>query len=208
MMMKIAYVHVVCIIAVFELFTQCQCSLSANSQTDDKTTSSTIIQSRMLPENIESVSIATKLISKPNDLVIDDNRKVVYEDFQYLNDPLKISTPKYVTIPSDITTYETHQTNQQLDLNHSYLSQLERTPHISNDNYAVQPQNIPSHHIVKVTTEPIWPPELVKLENQYIVTFRSIRSSVMSFYHRMQIFFNYVMGLFADGKSFCCRAIH
>lgn len=198
MMMKNPYVLVVYIIALFELFTQCQCSISANSQTDDKTRISSNIQSRMLPDDFESVTAATNLISEPNDLVNDD--QIANEGFQFFNDPLKISTPKYETIPE--ITYDNHEPINQLDLNHSYYhSQLEPTPQISNDDYAVQPQIIPSHHIVKVTREPIWAPEVVKLENQYITTFRSIRSSVMSFYYRMQNFVSYVMSFFSVGKS-------
>lgn len=195
MMTKTPYVHVVCIIVFFELFTQCQCSTSAKSQTDDKTRISSNIQSRKLPDDFESVTTATNLIS---DLVIDEN--IVNEGFQYFNDPPKISTPKYETILE--VTYDNHQPIHQLDLNHSYLPQLEPMPQISNDDYAVQPQIISSHHIVKVTREPVWAPEVVKLENQYISTFRSIRSSVMSFYYRMQNFVSYVMSFFSVGKSF------
>lgn len=197
-MTKTPLVHVVCIIALFELFTQCQCSTSANSQTDNKTRISSNIQSRMLPDDFESVETATHLISEPNDLVIND--QIVNEGFQYFNDPHKISTPKYEAIPD--VAYDTHQPINQFNLNHSYLPQSEATPQISNDDYAVQPQIIPNQHIVKVTREPIWAPELVKLENQYISTFRSIRSSVMSFYYRMQNFVSYVMSFFAVGKSF------
>lgn len=206
MMIKNPYVYVVYIIALFELFTQCQCSTSANSQTDDKTIISSNIQSRMLPDDFESVTTATNLISEPNDLVNDD--QIENEGFQFFNDALKISTPKYETI-SEVT-YDNHQPIHSLDLNHPYLPQLEPTPQISNDDYAVQPQIIPSHHIVKVTREPIWAPEVVKLENQYISTFRSIRSSVMSFYYRMQNFVSYVMSFFSVGKFFVvgCRAIH
>lgn len=192
MMTKTLYVQVVCIIAIFEFFTQCLCSTSANSQNDDKTRISSIIPSKMLLDDFESVTTAKNLISEPNDLVIDD--QIVKIGFQYFNDPLKISTPKYETIPE--ITYDNHQPIHQLDLNYSHL------PQISNDDYAVQPQIIPSHHIVQVTREPIWAPEVIKLENQYISTFRSIRSSVMNFYYKMQNFVSYVMSFFSVGKSF------
>lgn len=198
MMTKTPLVHVVCIIALFELFTQCQCSTSANSQTDDKSRISSNIQSRMLPDDLESVKTATHSISEPNDLVVIDDR-IVNEEFPYFNDPHKISTPPHQAIPEQ---YDNHQPIYQLNVNDSYLPQLEATPHISNDDYAVQPQMQSGQHIVKVTKEPIWAPEMINLEKQYISTFRSIRSTVMSFYYRMQNFVSYVMSFFATGKSF------
>lgn len=52
-------------------------------------------------------------------------------------------------------------------------------------------------HIVRVThSGPIWAPEMQKLETQYLETYRSIKSSVLSFYYKMQYVVNYFMSLF------------
>lgn len=52
-------------------------------------------------------------------------------------------------------------------------------------------------HIVKVTHKPIWAPEVAKLESQYLEAYRSIKSSVLSFYYKMHYFVNYFMNLFS-----------
>lgn len=62
-------------------------------------------------------------------------------------------------------------------------------------------QIIPNHsghpgHIMKVIHPPVWSPEVEKLENQYLETYRTIKSSVLSFYYKMQYIVNYFMSLF------------
>lgn len=51
-------------------------------------------------------------------------------------------------------------------------------------------------HIVRVTHRPVWAPEMQKLESQYLETYRNIKSSVLSFYYKMQYIVNYFMSLF------------
>lgn len=52
-------------------------------------------------------------------------------------------------------------------------------------------------HIVKITSNrPIWAPEMQKLESQYLETYRTVKSSVLSFYYKMQYVVNYFMSLF------------
>ena len=58
--------------------------------------------------------------------------------------------------------------------------------------------------IVKVleTHRPIWVPEMQKLESQYLETYRTIKSSVLTFYYKMQYIVNYFMSLFTFAGKF------
>lgn len=202
MVTKILYFYVVCSITIFELFTQCQCSSSANILINEKITAHE--QSRKLPDDVETYTTFTNLISEPNGLVNDD--QIQNNDFQYYNEPIEITTPKYETIQT--ITYSNHQPIHQLDINHTFYPQLEQTAYVPSENYADVPPPLPppSHHLLKVTREPFWAPDVIKLENQYLATFRSIKSSMMSFYYRMQNFVNYFMSFFSLGK--CEAHIH
>lgn len=125
--------------------------------------------------------------------------------------------PASIEIPSNFKIDES-------DLTHSYYSQLEpmsyapdggetfirnrpvhTVPTSLNEVHPLSPvtsisQNSPIHsspgRIVKVTHRPIWAPEMQQLESQYFETYRAIKSSVLSFYYKMQYYINYFMSLF------------
>lgn len=203
---QIPYIYLVCLISSLNLIAQCQCSQSANSQTSEKPNIVVHEQSRKLSDDVETITTYTNLISESNAGIIDDH---ITKEFQYYNEPIEITTPRYDP-PPPISVPNNHQPAHQIDINQSYFPQLEPVPYIptvsnlpnipSNTYIAAPPIAPGQNHLVKVTHEPFWAPEVYKLENQYIDTFRSIKSSVMGLYYRMQNFVSYIMGLFTIGK--------
>lgn len=208
----IPYIYLVCLISSLDLIAQCQCTDSSQSANSHQTTSEkpnydVQEQSRKLSDDLESITSYTNLISDPNSGIIGDH---LTKEFQYYNEPIEITTPRYDPPPS-IEVPSNHQPSHPIDINQSYFPQLEpipynpnvqNIPNIPTDTY-IAPPPIASgqNHLVKVIREPFWAPEVYKLENQYIDTFRSIKSSVMGMYYRMQNFVNYIMSyIFTIGK--------
>lgn len=236
MMSKNPYFYVIYLIATLELFTQCQCSTSANANANvnnnqmNKDRTKVVIvgasESRKLSDSVEPITTFTNLISdqENSDLVINHDQIITNNEFQYYNEPIELSTPKYDTISSH--TYSNHRPIHQFDtINDSYFPELEQTAHLDyvpNSDYVapippLQQQHLSStpiqtipnynpnptlnnHQLVKVTREPFWATDVIKLEDQYISTFRSIKTSVMSVFYRMQDFISYLMGFFSLGK--------
>lgn len=194
------YIYVVCLISSLDLITQCQCSQSANSQIASEKPSYDVQESRKLSENIESITTYTNLLGDPKPIIVGDE---ITKDYQYYHEPIEITTPMYDQSPNN---HQEVPNNHQpvhlmeLDLNQSYFPKVEPIPYISTDTF-IKPPPIQNTY-VKVTREPFWAPEVYKLENQYIATFRNIKTSVMGFYYRMQDFVSYVMNLFTLGKFF------
>lgn len=147
-----------------------------------------------------------------------------YESLQYAPanyEPTKYGPP-LPPLPASIEIPNNYKIDES-DLTHSYYSQLEPTSYDPSDTfirnrpvhaipsslYDQQPispgtsiSEVSSIHsvpgrIVKVTHHPIWAPDVQRLESQYFETYRAIKSSVLSFYYKMQYILNYVMGLFA-----------
>lgn len=192
--MLIQYVYVVCLISSLDLIAQCQCSQSANNQTSEKPNNNVQEQARKLSDDIEPVTSYTNLLADP---IIADG---ITREFQYYNEPMEITTPNYDPPPS-IELPSNHQPVHQMDINQSFFPQIEAAPYVPSDAFSA-PLPI-QNTLVKVTREPFWAPEVYKLENQYISTFRSIKTSVMGLYYRMQNFVSYVFSLFNTyGKQF------
>lgn len=110
-----------------------------------------------------------------------------FDPMQYAsNDPLLRDEPVHaipVSVPVPVSTHDMHPI---APISH-------------------QPFHTGPSHIVKVTHRPIWAPEMAKLESQYLETYRSIKSSVLSFYYKMHYFVNYFMSLFTfagESKTF------
>lgn len=211
---RFQYVYVVWVIISLDLIAQCQCSQSATTPTSDKINHYNVQeQSRKLTDDVESITSYSNLISDTNPVIIGDH---ITKEFQYYNEPIEITTSKYEATPSQLSSSSinvpnNHQPIHQMD--QPFFPQLEPVPYIPtvpnipnipSETYIAAPP-IPSsqNHLVKVTREPFWAPEVYKLENQYIATFRSIKSSVMGFYYRMQNFVSYIMNLFTLGKFKC-----
>lgn len=195
------YFYMLFLISSLDVIKQCQCSQSANIATTSEQPHSQE-QSRKLHDNVEAITTFGNLISDP---IILGNQK----EFQYFDDSLDsvLATPQYdsaIDLPSN------HQPIHQLDLNQQYAPEVETVSFISSDSYIPNiPRDpyvaaAPSPTLLKVTREPIWAPEVLNLEKQYIATFRSIKTSVMSIYTKMQDFFSYVMSFFSLGTVFFC----
>lgn len=221
------YIYVVWLISSLDLIAQCQCSQSANTSTSVKS-SDDLVESRKLL-NAESITSYANVISEhvSDDGVTKEfhyfhEPTSTYEPTSYA--PTSYSPTSYAptsyapTASFDIPS--NHQPIHQMDLN-PYYSDFEPAPYIPGDEsistHSIGPPGLPilplqpvlpvpthqsvPNHILKITREPFWAPEVYKLEDQYIATFRNIKSSVMSIYYKMQDFVNYVMGLFSFGES-------
>lgn len=205
--MIIQYIYVVCLISSLDLIEKCQCAQSANSQTSENPNDTVQEQSRKLSENIESITSYTNLISDSDHPVIIDDH--ITKEFQYYNEPIEITTPKFQPSPS-IDVPSNHRPVHQVNLpfypqvdSVPYVSNIANVPNIPNDAYVANPPvSSTENHLVKIIREPFWAPEVYKLENQYISTFRSIKTSVMGLYYKMQNFVSYVMSLFSLGKLY------
>lgn len=193
----IQYVYVVCLISSLDLIAQCQCSQSANNQTSEKPNSDVREQARKLSDDFEPVTSYTNLL---NDPIVAEG---VTREFQYYNEPIEITTPKYDPPPS-IELPSNHKPVHQMDIKPSFYPQIEPAPYVRSDTFIqpppIQPIKPIQNTLLKVTREPFWAPDVYKLENQYMSTFRSIKSSVMGLYYKMQNFFSYVINLFSTGK--------
>lgn len=199
--MKIRYIYVVCLISSLDLIEKCQCAQSANSQTSEKPNDTVREQSRKLSEDIESITSYTNLISDSDHPVIIGDH--ITKEFQYYNEPIEITTAKFQPSPS-IDVPSNHRPVHQVNLPfYPQVDSVPYVPNIPNDAYVANPPvSSTENHLVKIIREPFWAPEVYKLENQYISTFRSIKTSVMGLYYKMQNFVSYVMSLFSLGKLF------
>lgn len=199
----IPYIYILFILSSLDLIKECQCSQSANIATTSEAPNSNVQQeqSRKL-HDVESITTFGNLISESIPMMINSQK-----EFQYYDDALDsvMPTPRYDAVPASIDLPSNHRPIHQLDLDHQYSPEVETVSFVSSDSYI---PNIPDEYIVaphnptlyRVTREPIWAPEVLKLENQYIATFRSIKTSVMSIYTKMQDFLSYVMSFFSLGK--------
>lgn len=184
------YLYIVILVISFECINYCQCSTSAKTQ-ENNTRSDTqyYVGTARLIGGIESITPVSNAIGEPP--------KPVYKDplttkpnYQYFNNPLMITTPKYDT--KSVAYYSKMEPE-----NHRLYSQ---TPHVTNNNYMVPRPSPTPMHIVRVTqAEPVvWQNDLMKMDNQYFDTFRSIKTSVLGFITKMQHFDNYVVEFFAE----------
>lgn len=140
-----------------------------------------------------------------------------YESLQHQDtkyDPPEYEQPKYgpplPPLPPSIRIPSNYKIDES-DLAHSYYTQFEPMPHMPDGpifrTQPVHPILAPVHddhpishigpnHLVKVIHPPIWEPEIHHLEHQYLETYRTIKSSVLSFYYKMQYVVYYLMNLF------------
>lgn len=228
-MTHVQYVYVVCLIVVLELFTQCHCSPSANNLIKDKIS----VDVNEYPDKLQDdVDTAThpNLANEANSLPLTQyysnpitpsyeknhnyeiSANAVSNSQNYGANPVAHSPLS--TLPAFNSAYHTQNRpiDDQLDINQTYFPQYDQTAYVSNNNnYIAQaPGNAiarvptPGHHVVKITTGPFWEPDLLKLENQYMASFRSMieasRATVTNMYYKIQTFVNYVMSFFTFGK--------
>lgn len=95
-------------------------------------------------------------------------------------------------IPSDA-----YIANRQVQIIPSIAHEMVPIPSVPTISQVEPVHSGPGHHVMKVThSRPVWAPEVQKLENQYLETYRTIKSSVLNFYNKMQYILNYFMSLF------------
>lgn len=174
-MTTIRRLYIVILVISFECISYCQCSTSAKAQANNSR-----------PNNAQNSAGQARLISgidtnAPVSNLLGDAQKTLYKEapptnteYQYFHSPVLVTTPKY-------------------DL--KSVAYYQKSPP---SNHLLVPRPTATH-IVRVTqSAPVWENDLMRMENQYLDTFRSIKTSVMGFIYRMQDFMSYVVGFFAD----------
>lgn len=211
-MVKILFdnISLVYLIAILELLTHCQCIESATNQTNiNKSNATQIVQSRRLIDDNGSISSYSNGISDTN---LSIGEQLLTDNFPYYtNEPIEITTPAVEIIKVPMHEYSNHQPVHQMDLAELSQQSIQFLPsqqhHQQHELDTYSPgshlQSLsPTHQLVKVTREPFWASDVITLENQYLDTFRGIKSSVMNFYYKMQDFVSYIMSFFSLGKQF------
>lgn len=191
---NIRYLYIVILVISFKCINYCQCSTSAKTQENNSRLNNAehnIGQARLI-SGIDTITPVSNLL--------DDAPKLVYKgapptktEYQYFHSPVLVTTPKY-----DIKSSGYYQ---KPIINHSFLPP---TPHAPIKHLVVPRPT--ATHIVRVTeSAPVWRNDLMRMENQYLDTFRSIQTSVMGFIYRVQDFVSYVVGFFAEGGKFVAK---
>lgn len=188
-------------------------------------TPSSLKEARKLSDDaIESItSDSNSLNVGPSELLTDE--QITNHDFRYFNEPT--TTNGYQ--PASFTNHRQHHTPVRVvavhmakPMNKTHFSApLLTTPYSASTNNYVPSGN--RLRIVHITNSPPWTSSpssalsslspqpqasshelthLPYLENQYIASFRNIKSSVMNIIYKVQDFMSYVMSLFTMGKFF------
>lgn len=143
-----------------------------------------------------------------------------YESLQFAApvnyDSLNYEQPKYAPplppLPPSIKIPSNFKIDES-DLAHSYYTQFDPSmSYVSSDTFiGNQPvhtipasaldepypiSHIAPNHLIKVIHQPSWAPEIQRLENHYLDTYHTIKTSVLSFYYKMEYIANYLMGIF------------
>lgn len=191
MFTNLKYIHFVCLIGGLRLISQClsTSALPMSHSAND----SNINTARKLSNDIELITSDSNRISELNDLLINE-QQITNKDFhQYYSEPI---TPIYEP------TYSNHRPN--INHTHTYYSSppLMTTPYVVNK---FMPHENRQQHLMKImkSQSSQWSQGLINspyAENQYLVGFRNIKTSVMNFIYRVQDIMSYVMSFFTLGK--------
>lgn len=137
-----------------------------------------------LPPLLSSIKIPSNFKIDESDLTHSYYTQQQFEQMPYVpSDPLIGDGPIPVPVSVPASTHEMLPIDPATSISH-----IQPISH--------QPIHSGPSHIVKVTHRPIWAPEMQKLESQYMDAYRSIKSSVLSFYYKMHYLVNYFMSLF------------
>lgn len=222
----IQYFFIVWLIISLDLIAQCQCSPSANIQQTSVNRSKNDVQaeSRKLTDDVEVITQYSNVLDEDSPVMIGDNMMKDFQYFNDPNaiatpkyEPSKYEPPLSPEMPNnhrplhEMITKEIHE----MERNPGYYSQMDPVPYVPSESFmppggpplsALEPipfqepqttsdQSI-STQLVKVIREPFWAPDLYKLEDKYMSTLRSLKSSMMNFYYRMHEMIIYFLNLF------------
>lgn len=202
-MKSISYIHIVVFLTISsELIIKCQCLSSATTtqKSEEINTEKERIQARFLGNGVETITSLQNLLSgDPQNTLISDD--ISNNDYSYFSSPVVLTTPEYESNP--IAHY---YSDQQSDIiNHTYFPPLlkQQTSYAPPKPFKyIVPLAKPPHYVkIMNDDQPFWEQDLVKLENQYMDTFRNIKSSVMGFFYKMQDFVSFVFKMFT-GKCY------
>lgn len=203
MFRNIKYCYLLTLFTCVKLVAYCECSDLHNSAVKS---ASRKLNDADIVDDVESSSLhSDNLINQPNSFIL--NEPLNNEDYQYYN-PMPPQPPQLDTAIQ--SPYEPNYIDAPIQQNHSYYTQLSplyKSNSISNSNHnhnnAVITNDKPT--ILRITTtKPAmadlisWPPFL---ENYYVESFRSIKSSVMHFVYKLQDFIGYLAHFFDTGES-------
>lgn len=190
-MWTIRHLHVVIFVISYECINYSQCSTSAKTQQNQSLSDAQHVGGGRKLFGVESITPLTNLIAEPQSPGYNEPFSAKPVDYHYFNSPFMVTTPKYDVKP---VTYYNHR---EPEVKHTFYPHT--VGHAPSNSYLQLPPT-PTHIVRVKQEEAIWNQDMMKLENQYLDTFRSIKTSVMGFFYKMQGFVNYVVGLFGDGK--------
>lgn len=196
--------YLVFVISLVQLIFQCQCHAFGATTESPSSATATIgaIKPRKLSNDaIESITSDTHLLNQ-NELPWNTNEFSYYQHEPitiHYSDPVVNSYP----IQNQIQPTNPPSTvNNPVNYSHQQYAQTPFLP----INY------VPSerHNIMQIHRAPFQPTSPFQdifnfqhsIEQQYITSFRNIKTSVMQFFYKMQDFVNYVMSFFSPGE-FC-----
>lgn len=187
------------------------------------TTISTPIEGRKLSDDaIESITSDSNALNapSPSDLLTDE--QITKHDFQYFNEPTTTNAyePSYANHHHSPVHHHVTVVHIAKPMNKTYhVTPMRSTSYAPTPNGYVASGN--PLRIMQITNTPPWSSStsselssssssssshelmhLPYLENQYMASFRNIKSSVMNMIYKVQDFMSYVMSFFTMGKLF------
>lgn len=177
------------------------------------------IEARKLSDDaIESITSDSNALNAPSELLTDE--QITNHEFQYYNEPTTTNAyePSYVNHHHSPVHHHLTAVHIAKPLNKTYFATPMRPASYAPTTNNYMPSGNPLR-IMQITSAPPWfastsselssssssssSHELMHLpylENQYMASFRNIKSSVMNIIYKVQDFMSYVMGFFTTGK--------
>lgn len=193
---------------------------------NNATVSQTIESRKLSDDVIDGITIDGNSLytNRPaaSDLLM--NEQITNHDFQYYNEPTTTNgyEPSYSKHHHSPVHHQVTTVHMANPMNKTYFTApLLTTPYVSANSFVPSGNRL---RIVQITKSPQWQSapsssamsslslqpqssspsyelsQLPYLENQYIASFRDIKSSVMNMIYKVQDFMSYVMSFFTMGK--------
>lgn len=230
MVAKFIYINFICILIGFQFVChECECTNSSTKSLESISNLETVpngttiatpvrpaVEARKLSDDkIESITSDSNSLNGPSDLLTDEEIKK--HDFPYYNEPTTTNgyEPSYINHHHSPVHHQVTTMHMAKPLNKTtyFAAPLLTTPYSSTNSFVPSGNRLRIVHITPWTASPSsamsQPPpsssheltHLPYLENQYIASFRNIKSSVMNIIYKVQDFMSYVMSLFTTGMS-------
>lgn len=175
------------------------------------------IEARKLSDDaIESITSDSNALNAPSELLTDE--QITKHDFQYYNEPTTTNAYEPSYINHHHSPVHHHVAAVHLHIAHPMNKTYFATPMRPASYEPTASNYVPSGsplRIMQITSTPPWSSStsselssssshelmhLPYLENQYMASFRNIKSSVMNIIYKVQDFMSYMLNFFSMGK--------